>query len=621
MSQWVGKDTWGGVAPSESRKDLPPPPHWRLEAVAATERCHHLVVGPDRETIVFILDRADLGSDVWILDPGSAHPRRLTVDRPPAAFWEDTAPSFSSDGTAIAYTASGYVCIVPADGGPSRRLTEAGSPHWLPNDHIVVTVDQKRIRSGDHHPRSTEVTRLAVVDPSDPWAAPITPPTADATTPVGSPDGSKLAFTSFPPDDRNRSDIRVLDLVEGSVVTVAGSAGMHADGSAWAPDGAMLAFVSEEPGWYEIHLAGPDGNNVRQLTDDGADFGALEWSFDGTRILATRARRGRTDVVAVSVADGSVELLAEGGDWQSPRWLADQSVVAVFEDHATPARIERITGGRRSVVYDPSPTAIRSAPHVSPQEITFRSSDGLEIHGFLFRPIAATPDTPVAAVVYPHGGPTSAYTDSWDGHAQYFIDKGYAWLAINFRGSTTYGRAFERSNHGVWGVADTEDCLAAADFLASLEWIDERRIAIFGASYGSYMALASLAFDPGHRFACGVAKYGDCDILTSWAQGDREGSEDLERQMGHPADHPADYRAGSPVHHVTDIARPILIAHGELDTRVHPKQSEELVRRLERLDKAYEYVTYPTEGHGLLRIEPQLHFYRRLERFLDWYLM
>ena len=82
-----------------------------------------------------------------------------------------------------------------------------------------------------------------------------------------------------------------------------------------------------------------------------------------------------------------------------------------------------------------------------------------------------------------------AYADEWDGHAQYFIDQGYAWLALNFRGSTGYGRDFERKNHGVWGVDDTKDCLAAADFLRTLDWIDGERLGIFGASYGSYMSL------------------------------------------------------------------------------------------------------------------------------------
>ena len=137
------------------------------------------------------------------------------------------------------------------------------------------------------------------------------------------------------------------------------------------------------------------------------------------------------------------------------------------------------------------------------------------------------------AVVYPHGGPTDCYGDEWDGHAQYFVDKGYAWLAINFRGSTGYGRDFERRNHGDWGVGDTKDCLAAADFLRTLDWVDGERLGIFGASYGSYMALLAVTDDPEHRFRCAVPKYGDCDITTSWAQGDRSGRSGPRAHDGH----------------------------------------------------------------------------------------
>ena len=94
---------------------------------------------------------------------------------------------------------------------------------------------------------------------------------------------------------------------------------------------------------------------------------------------------------------------------------------------------------------------------------------------------------------------------------------------MNFRGSTGYGREFERANHDDWGVGDTKDCLAAADFLRTLDWVDGDRLGIFGASYGSYMALLSVTDDPEYRFRCAVCKYGDCDITTSWAQGDRDG--------------------------------------------------------------------------------------------------
>ena len=170
-------------------------------------------------------------------------------------------------------------------------------------------------------------------------------------------------------------------------------------------------------------------------------------------------------------------------------------------------------------------------------------------------------------------------------------------------------------------MGDTRDCLAAADFLRSLDWIDGDRLGIFGASYGSYLALLSVTDDPEHRFRLAVCKYGDCDIRTSWAQGDREGVQDLERMMGTPSSNPAGYDAGSPFDRLAHVQVPLLIAHGLRDERVHPKQSAQLVAELRRLGgKTFEYVTYPTEAHGLLRVEPQLHFYRRLERFLDWHL-
>jgi len=335
-----------------------------------------------------------------------------------------------------------------------------------------------------------------------------------------------------------------------------------------------------------------------------------------------RTRRGVADLVRVTLADGAVTVLSPGGTWSSPRLLPDGSVAAVHESFATPARLCVVApNGEVRELFAPTPTAVRAAPHVMPEHVSYRSLDGMEVHGWLYRPAGASAQSPCPAVVQPHGGPTSVTGDEWDGVAQYFVAKGYAWFAINFRGSTTYGREFERANHGVWGVADTHDCLAAYDHLATLDWVDSTRVAIFGASYGSYMALHSVVDDPERRFACAVAKYGDCNILTSWAQGDLVGRLDLERMMGHPRRAREHYAAGSPIQRIEQVAVPLFVAHGERDERVSPRQSLELVEALRRLGKQYEYVTYPTEGHGLLRTEPFLHFHGRLERFLDWYLM
>ncbi|CAN5447503.1 MAG: prolyl oligopeptidase family serine peptidase [Acidimicrobiia bacterium] len=603
---WVGKQQRHGVA-SEPRKDLLPPPHWRMEAVASTFRPRHPVVSPDGTQVLFLVD-SDM-SDVWRVAVAGGRPERLTTHRQPAPFWEDTAATWSPDGTRFAYVADGTVHVAAAAGSPPHPLVEGDSPQWIDRTRLLITVN----RNGR--------TRLAVIDIADPWPHPLTGGDGHAAAASLTADRSKAAYAFYPAADRRRSDIRMVDLTTGEDRHLSGEPGFADASPAIRPDGSLVAFVSERSGWSEVHLVGADGAGERRLTDHRADLSGLAWSGDGSRLAGIATRAGKADLVTIDPETGAVTVVAQGGTWSSPSWTGDDRLVAGHESHHAPSTIAAVTGGGAvTTLVDPTPAQVRSAPHVTPEPVTFRSGDGLDIPAFLFRPPAADRG-PVPAVVYPHGGPTSYYGDEWDGYAQYFLDKGYAWLAINFRGSTSYGLDFERANHGDWGVGDRDDCLAAHDYLAGLDWIDRRRIGIFGASYGSYLALLCLVDDPEHRYACGVAKYGDSDILNSWAMGDVTGVEDLERMMGHPGDDPDAYLAGSPLARLEAIERPILIAHGELDDRVHPRQSEQLVERLEELGKTYEYVTYPTEGHGLLRRQPQLDFYRRLERFLDWHLM
>jgi dipeptidyl aminopeptidase/acylaminoacyl peptidase len=618
LDVWLGKDEVEGV-PSQPRKDLKPPPNWRLEAVAATERPRSLTMGADGRTAVFIQDRDT--SDVWLLEldgDAGAPPRRVTTGRDPMPYWEDTEPRLSPDCTTVAYAEQGSVWVVSTAGGPPRRLAEAGSPVWLGNDRLVVSVERE------------DTSRLAVLDVADAWPRRLCTAAADAGhedygdewAAAVSPDGTAVAFVFTPRHDLLRSEIRIADVTTGAVRALTGTDRIADKAPAWSPDGSRIAFTSERSGWYELHLIEPDGSGERQLTSAEADFGEHAWSADGATIAAVCCRRNRFDLVTVDAETGEVAVVAEGGSWGAPQWTATGALLGTYEDAATPPELRLAGAGTSHTVHAPAPLAVRAAPHVRPDDVTYTSLDGVEIPALLFRPPGASADAPVPAVVYPHGGPTSYYGDEWDGHAQYFIEKGYAWLAINFRGSTGYGRAFERLNHGDWGVGDTKDCLAAADFLRTLDWIDGNRLGIFGASYGSYLALLAVTDDPEHRFRCAVPKYGDCDILTSWAQGDREGVQDMGRMMQPPSRDPAAYRAGSPVHRLANVEVPLLIAHGELDLRVNPKQSEELVAELRRLGgKTFEYLTYPTEAHGLLRVGPQLHFYRRLERFLDWYLM
>ncbi len=185
------------------------------------------------------------------------------------------------------------------------------------------------------------------------------------------------------------------------------------------------------------------------------------------------------------------------------------------------------------------------------------------------------------------------------------------------------GATSSGSNHGDWGVGDTKDCLAAADFLHTLDWVDGNRLGIFGSSYGSYLALLAVTDDRERRFRCAVAKYGDCDILTSWAQGDREGVQDMGRMMAHPSRDPGRL----PCRLARPPARERRRTAPDRPRRARPcasaRSSPRSSCRSYGDSAARRSSTSPTrpKAHGFLRAGPQLHFYRRLERFLDWYLM
>jgi dipeptidyl aminopeptidase/acylaminoacyl peptidase len=607
----VGTEEYGGV-PTPTRRGDPRPPTWRLEAIAATERPRSIAVAPAGDVLALIVDRDT--SDVWLLDPAGRELSRLTTGRAPMPYWEDAAPAVSPDGSQVAYGDEGWICLVPVAGGPPRRLVEADTPVWLRNDRLVVSLERD------------ERSQLAVAGVDDPWLQPLVRSApgldraGDEWHAAVSPDGRHVAFAFTPRADLHRTEIRVVDVETGEVRALTGAPAVHDQDPVWSPDGTRLAFVAQRGEWFDLRTVDPATGEERLLAAADADFSAPAWSPDGSRLAAIRTAGFTYDLVVVDAATGAEVAALPGGAWGTPQWTRDGAIVATYEDQATPPELRLVRGGDQETLLAPAPLPVRRAPHVRPQEVSFPSLDGVEVQALLFRP--APGPRPAPAVVYVHGGPFEHYGDEWDGHAQYFVEKGYGWLGLNYRGSTGRGRGFQHLGDLEGGHGQTSDCLAAADYLRTLDWVDGSKLGVFGPSWGSYLALCAVTDDPDHRFRCAVCKYGECDMLVGWSQGDRGGVYYAgENIYGHPSETRDLIVARSPGYRLENVQAPILVAHGERDERVHPKQSEQLAAELRRLGKTYEYVTYPTEAHGFLRAGPQVDFYRRLERFLDWYLL
>lgn len=600
--------------PSLKRPDLKPPEGWSLDLVLGVDRIRNHRLSPDGQWIAFIWDRANL-SDVYVMPVTGGWPKRITMDREAAAYWDDENPEWSPDGRFLAYTNRGHVHVVSPESGLARKTsdftTEASVAHWMPDSRgLLAYVD-----------RAGEAVQLLATDRDGSWPRPVVALSGDVRDARPSPDGSSVVVVFRPADDPNRWDLRIADLNTRSVRLLSGAPKQKDWMPRWSPDGRTIAFISQRGGWDQVWLLGADGQGLRQLTSAPNDVTDLAWSPDGKRLACTLNREGAFDLCLLDTADGQLTDLVRGeGLFSRPAWSPDGSfLTAEYESPLAPPDIYRIelpSGQMRQLTFS-KPPALASKPLVRPELITYKSFDDRQIHGLLFKP----PRPNGAAIVYPHGGPSGQYLHEWDALAQYFVAKGYTYLAPNYRGGTGSGVEFEHANYGDWGGADMQDVLHAARFLHTLSWIDRDRIAIFGGSYGGYMTALCLSRDPDYLFACGVSKYGDAHIENSWALCKRDLRVYTEMMLGHPGRNREAYIKGSPILQVDNIRRPVLILHGLADDVVPPEASEMWVEALKRAGKSFEYKTYADEPHGFLQRANLLDAYRRIERFLDWHLM
>jgi dipeptidyl aminopeptidase/acylaminoacyl peptidase len=599
--------------PSLPRPDVKPPEGWSLSLITSVNRVRNHCLSPDGQQIAFIWDRENL-SDVYTLSSRGGWPARITTERGPTAYWDDEEPRWSPDGQWLAFTLQDHVHVALVAGGLPRKVTDftasASSPVWLPDSHgLIVTVD--------YH----EADKLLLTNRDGGWPRPLTTGPGDDWDAQPSPDGRLVAFVHRPHDDLNRMDIKLIELAGGQVSLLTGDSRQKNWWPRWSPDGQVIAFLSQRTGWNEVWLIRPDGEGLHRLTRLGHDVGDLAWSPDGSRLAGTVNRGGAFDLALIDASSGEVAYLRAGQGYHSrPNWSPQGDFVTVeYEDSTQPPDLYRVavSGGAVTQLTFSNPPALARHKLVVPERISYRSFDGMEIPAFLYRP----PRPNGAAILYPHGGPTAQYVFEWDILAQYFVAKGYTYLCPNYRGGTGYGVEFEHLNYFAWGIGDTQDCLHGARYLRDLDWIDPQRIAIYGGSYGGYMTACCLSRDPDYLFACGVSKYGDANLVTSWAQCNRHLRLYSEMPLGHPSKNRQVYLDGSPIYDVENVQQPVLILHGLEDDVVPPEASEEWVEALRRAGKTFEYKTYPGEPHGFLKRENLLDVWGRVERFLDWHLM
>jgi dipeptidyl aminopeptidase/acylaminoacyl peptidase len=259
---------------------------------------------------------------------------------------------------------------------------------------------------------------------------------------------------------------------------------------------------------------------------------------------------------------------------------------------------------------------------VDSQVIRYKSFDGVEIPSILYKPKNASAQNKVPALLLIHGGPGGQTRVGFNPLTQYLVNHGYAVLGVNNRGSSGYGKTFFASDDGKHGREPLWDCVEAKKYLASLGYVDEKKIGIMGGSYGGYMVLAALAFKP-EEFAVGVDLFGVSNwvrTLQSIPPYWESFRKSLYKEIGDPNKDLENLRAVSPLFHADKIVKPLIVLQGANDPRVIKPESDEIVDNIKKRNGVVEYVLFDNEGHGFTKKANEIRAYKSILEFVDRYL-
>jgi len=266
---------------------------------------------------------------------------------------------------------------------------------------------------------------------------------------------------------------------------------------------------------------------------------------------------------------------------------------------------------------------IDPADLVSGKVVRYESFDGTEIPAIYYQPKNASVENKVPGLVWVHGGPGGQSRVSYFALIQYLVNHGYAVLAVNNRGSSGYGKTFNKMDNKNHGDGDLKDCIAGKDFFETTGVVDMDKIGIIGGSYGGYMVMAALTFAP-EEFDAGVNIFG----VTNWLRTLKSIPPYWESfrlalydEMGDPttADSVRLYNI-SPVFHAENVTKPLMVLQGANDPRVLQVESDEIVAAVRANDVPVEYVLFDDEGHGFRKKENEINGYGQILTFLNTYL-
>ena len=394
----------------------------------------------------------------------------------------------------------------------------------------------------------------------------------------------------------------------------------------WSPDGSGFFVISDEGrefaglAHYDVAderldwVETPDGD-VEELAGS-ADGGVLAWLLnqDGwTRLYVMRG--GRTELVSQLPAGAPASVFGSGltvspdGRFAALGWQHAQRPPELFVIEIEASRAKRLS--------DNVLGGLRERDLLGPEAIRYSSFDDREIPAWLYRPKKRGR---VPVVLSIHGGPEAQEKPDYKGIYQYLLSRGIGVMATNIRGSTGYGKSYQKLIHRDWGGGDLQDWDYAVRWLSDQDWVDEERIAVFGGSYGGFAVLSCVTRLP-DRWAAAVDIFGPSNLVTFAKAVPPTWRRLMAQWVGDPETEVDFLLERSPITYVENVRTPMLVIQGATDPRVVKAESDQLVERLRELGREVEYVVFEDEGHGFTKRENQLRAYRLAAEFLERHLL
>lgn len=528
----------------------------------------------------------------------------------------------------------GRIYRVPVGGGSARPVTPgfggASGPVFSPDGTRAAYI---------HTYEDTDGLALADLTGAD-WPRKLHYASDFAMNPVWSPDGKSIAWVAYDAPNMPWDGSRLLLLTfqsDGShtVETLDDGGDRYAVVQpCFSPDGKTLAYISDESGWGHVTLLDLATRQKRAVTSGDADYGGpawvaglryVAWLPDSRHLIARRSEQARHTLWLIDTQTGAqTALLADAGytyfDYLSVR-ASDGRVACVASATDKPHEIisfypapgAPLTIHARSVQASFAPGALSVA-----EPMQWQGTDGETVHGLYYPPTSArfTSDGLPPLIVHVHGGPTSQAFMRFEPDLQFWATRGYAVMALNFRGSTGYGRAYMQRMYGDWGGCDVDDTVSAVKYLAGRGLIDPAKAVIYGGSSGGYSVLRALTLHPG-TFRAGINLYGVADqfaLVRDTHKFERFYSDKLLGKLPGAA---ALYRERSPLFFADQIRDALAVFQGADDTVVPQNQSDAMVAAIRANGVEVAYHVYAGEGHGFRQPDNIVHYLTTAQAFLE----